>query len=690
MFGIRRLRVLKVLLTALILICFCAVSFIIPEKSYAASLDIHTFPSEDNLPTIKTRNALEFSDDTLSSYKWTGVNGKKVFRQVGVSATSASVFEVPVNGRTQYTDFLDLYFTNVGTSFDGRKLNARVHFDSLLSTNYRTYRPSKIAVCYLSGSTQRLGISAEKTNLKVTFTTTVTYADTGEVFDEHMLQTISDMDIVSTYEPAYNESWTLGEGFTGDLWIWDKNNLNIKGTKLTATAGEDLVGNDSWIIAGCVAPTNNGKMTDTVMLTGTAASLYQLSIANEPLPAPVKSSNAKDINEEGDTIKYTVTQKMGEFYGNTMYAYDSFEIKDRIPDELEYVSAKAYNGNAAITSSVGNLSYNRSTKTVSLKLSDAFLSKPDNSYKGQTIKIEITAKVKKPTVSMGNIKNTAQTVIDGKSISSNTTTDVYAIPYGVSYKYVSGTDGRNLPADISTGKGDFKISDTATYYKGDIVKRKTSPADGTKYKEYDTEGNYKGVWTLTWNKASETVSNSDIVFIGTWVYTPAPRINIVKVLDNDADLFTEAHGEPSFLFKVTGDSGKVWYKSIRFSDEALEAVRGNGEYTDDTGTQFTNRDGKIYAMAASIYLPEDDYTVEEVETSRFEAEKAEARYHGDKTELIAQGKDSVRVPLKLSEYREGDPGYLADYASILFDNSKNKWNSLSHFDTEINKLGKGA
>lgn len=59
---------------------------------------------------------------------------------------------------------------------------------------------------------------------------------------------------------------------------------------------------------------------------------------------PVKSSDSRDRNVEGDEIDYTITQKIGKFYVDTMTPYSSLVMTDRLPEGLSYQSAAIYDG----------------------------------------------------------------------------------------------------------------------------------------------------------------------------------------------------------------------------------------------------------------------------------------------------------------------------------------------------------
>ena len=217
--------------------------------------------------------------------------------------------------------------------------------------------------------------------------------------------------------------------------------------------------------------------------------------------------------------------------------------------------------------------------------------------------------------------------------------------------------------------------------------RKESPAEGEKLEIRDDDGSPYGSWVLSWDEEKKTVENADIVFTGTWRYVPAPRLVIVKKMKDSKDEFTAAHGEPVFLFRITGsDSGKSWYRAITFSSEAVREVRKNGSYMDSDGVCFVLRDGYIYGRYAPVYLPEDDYTVEEIDTFRFINTLAESRYHGDEVTVADSAKKAVKVPLRLSEYKPGQDGFGADYISVCFENAKSDWGRLSHTDIIINRL----
>lgn len=677
----------KMLLLLMILTFLILGTLITASPASAATLK--TIPSTSVKVNYSNMLRLGYHNYTA---KWSGVSGKVIKGKY-----SYDLLCVPIKTKTRsftYTNFLDLNFTNVG-KINGRQIDAKMHFNSITvgkrnasgerSDNY-------FAVCYLADESLWMsstisgigaGYRAPKT---IDVTTTMYWHDTGKVVNLPFFQCLSDIDAGANY---FKEAWEAKSGFSGIFYKYSSCFLNFSGNKATTPKATDVGGNDSLLKGGFYAPTTGGTFRG-VFTEGNCATQFIPYSAYAIMSNPVKSSDGKNRNEEGDVITYTITQKMGKFYADTMTTYTSFVMTDQIPEGLTYQSAAVYDSSGKDITSQGTLSYDESSRTVSFAMGASWLSNINN-YSGQNLSLKIKTTVDPLDIPMKTVKNSAVTTIDKEvNLTSNETSDVLAIPYHATYRYVSGTENRQLPKEISTESGDYQISDENAYYQGDTVTKKDSPADDTVYKVYDSEGNLKHSWVLTWDSASKTIDGADVSFTGTWRYVPAPRLVIVKELKNDPQQFTAAHGAPSFLFKITGaSSGKTWYKSITFSKEAIEAVNSNGSFKGPEGTQFVFKNDAIYGTCASVYLPEDDYIVEEIKTMRFKEDQVQVRYHGDEVKVISSGSGSASVPLKLSSYHPGDDGFDATYASVAFSNSKTRWDRFSHMDIRINKL-KGA
>ena len=89
--------------------------------------------------------------------------------------------------------------------------------------------------------------------------------------------------------------------------------------------------------------------------------------------------------------------------------------------------------------------------------------------------------------------------------------DSPATTYSVTYHYVSGTPGKNLPSNITAP------AVVSAKHPGEVVASPTGQTDVE-----DTAN--KGVWRFTsWDKASVTVGTSDETVTGTWTFTATPE-----------------------------------------------------------------------------------------------------------------------------------------------------------------------
>jgi LPXTG-motif cell wall-anchored protein len=98
--------------------------------------------------------------------------------------------------------------------------------------------------------------------------------------------------------------------------------------------------------------------------------------------------------------------------------------------------------------------------------------------------------------------------------------------YGVSYAYVSGTEGMDLPAALASVSGTdaaYPIADNRLFAAGEAVSFDSGrvPANGTAY-EVVSGGKTVGTWTLAWTAtADQTMTADGVTFVGTWTYAAA-------------------------------------------------------------------------------------------------------------------------------------------------------------------------
>ncbi len=657
------------------------------------------------LKTIPSTNlSVAYSNKLLLGYHnytatWSGVSGKMIKGKYNYDLLC-----VPIKTKTgsfTYTDFLDLNFTNVG-KINGRQLDAKVHFNSMTvgKRNASGERGDNyFAVCYLADESMWMsstiagigaGYRASKT---IDITTTMYWHDTGKVVNLPFFQCLSDIDAGANY---FKEAWEAKSGFSGIFYKYSPCFLSFSGNRAATPKATDVGGNDSLWKAGFYAPTTGGTFRG-VFTEGNCATQFMPYSAYTMMSNPVKSSDSRDRNVEGDEIDYTITQKIGKFYVDTMTPYSSLVMTDRLPEGLSYQSAAIYDGSGRDITSQGNLSYDERSRTVSFTMGASWLASIDN-YSGQTLCLKIETRVDPVESPLKTVKNSATTTIDKDvKLTSNEICDTLAIPYHVKYEYVCGTKGRKLPKEISTQSGAYQISDESAYYQGDMVKRKDTPEDGTIYKVVDGDGEEKGSWVLQWDAETQKIDQSDVTFTGTWRYVPAPRLVIEKSISLQSDQLTEAHGAPCFLFRITGaSSGKVWYRSVSFRSDSVAKAKTAADgsekiYRDQDGNTFRIDGDVLRASCPAIRLPEDDYLVEELDPLRFRAVQSESGYVGDfGWQQADTGADSAKISLRLSQLRPGEEGYDASYAKVSFKNEKIDWSRCSHTDLIINMLKKEA
>ena len=657
------------------------------------------------LKTIPSTNlSVAYSNKLLLGYHnytatWSGVSGKMIKGKYNYDLLC-----VPIKTKTgsfTYTDFLDLNFTNVG-KINGRQIDAKVHFNSMTvgKRNASGERGDNyFAVCYLADESMWMsstiagigaGYRAPKT---IDITTTMYWHDTGKVVNLPFFQCLSDIDAGANY---FKEAWEAKSGFSGIFYKYSPCFLRFSGNRAATPKATDVGGNDSLWKAGFYAPTTGGTFRG-VFTEGNCATQFMPYSAYTMMSNPVKSSDSRDRNVEGDEIDYTITQKIGKFYVDTMTPYSSLVMTDRLPEGLSYQSAAIYDGSGRDITSRGSLSYDESSRTVSFTMGASWLASIDN-YSGQTLCLKIETRVDPVESPLKTVKNFATTTIDKDvKLTSNEICDTLAIPYHVKYEYVCGTKGRKLPKEISTQSGAYQVSDESAYYQGDMVKRMDTPEDGAVYKVVDGDGEEKGSWVLQWDAETQKIEQSDVTFTGTWRYVPAPRLVIEKSISLQSDQLTEAHGAPCFLFRITGaSSGKVWYRSVSFRSDSVAKAKTAADgsekiYRDQDGNTFQIDGDVLRASCPAIRLPEDDYLVEELDPLRFRAVQSESGYVGDfGWQQADTGADSAKISLRLSQLRPGEEGYDASYAKVSFKNEKIDWSRCSHTDLIINMLKKEA
>lgn len=677
-------KVLIAVMAILSVLCYIAA-----DKETVNAATLKTIPSTELSVSSSNKLILGYHNYTA---KWNGVSGKIIKGKYNYHLLC-----VPIKTKTgsfSYRDFLELTFTNVG-NINGRQLDARVHFNSVTvgkrnasgerSDNY-------FAVCYLADeslwmSSTISGIGAGYRAAKtIDATTTIYWHDTGETVELPFFQCLSDIDAGAGY---FRESWEAKEGFSGIFYRYEDCVLSFSANKASATSASDYGGSDSLFKAGFYAPTSGGRFR-SVFTEGNCATQFISYSAYAIMENPVKSSDGREINEEGDVIKHKISQRIGKFYSDTMTTYSSLFISDTLPEGISYKEAKVYDGNGMDITAHGTVSYDSRTRKVEFSMGKIWLDNIDN-YTGQTLTMEITSIVDKPEEPMKTIRDQARTIIDRHVLlESNEVKDTIAIPYRAIYRYVSGTEDMELPESISIEEGQYSIGDKEKYYYGDRVERKTYPEEGAKHNVYGSDGRAEGSWVLSWDCGERLVADSDVVFTGVWNYVPAPGIVLIKTLTAQDASSVKAHGNPVFLFRITSETtGKSWYREAAFKEAAVKEALSKGEYRQKDGTMFSYRDGFIHAELDKVKLPYDRYIVEEIDMMRFKSSAAFVAYVGEGEEKAAEAVGGVRVVLGTDTSVKVTNGVNPGVARVRFENIRESWSGLSHVDLRVNRLKGG-
>lgn len=555
---VNRKGILNIVIIVFVMFSVCSV--FMAEPSNAAT--VKTIPSKSTI--VAKANKLKLSK---SNYKatWSGVSHK-----VKTGAGKEKIFCVPIkNTSSSWTikNFLTLTFTNVGV-INGRQIDCKVKVDALTVTARKGSSDGEtsdgyMGVCSLWDVDEGLqfgitikdgcGYRALKT---VTYTSTVYYNDTGKTVELPFFQAVRDLDASESY---FTEAWEGGAGYTGTYYKYSTNYNTFSGNKVLAPTKNELTSGDDEILkSGIYATTSGGSFTAKFYdgNCGTMLNLYsQYTSTPSVFSVPQKSVDTTRA-KPGETVKYTISHKMGVFYKTAMSVYGKLEFNDVIPAGLEYKSAKLTNGSGTDITSSGTISYDDDTKALKFTMGDKWRTNVSN-YNGQKINLLITTEV---------------TDFDGEKMNASNT------------------------ANIS--------------YESDL--------------SYDTN----------------TV-NTELV--------KDPEIQIVMKTKDNADEFTEAHGNVTFLFRITAkNSGKVWYRSFTY---------GNANASD--GWSFKKEDGYRVATSTREKFPEDEYTVAAVDVSRFRI-----------TNIDTVKEDNL--------------------TTYIFEADKTTWQYLNHNFVIINKLAGGA
>lgn len=479
------------------------------------------------------------------------------------------------------------------------------------------------------------GYKAEK---QISATVTVVKHGSDEEINIPCFMAVRDIDLpVSQNVTYYREGWEPLSGFADKYYVYYGHKLNISETFdgrpiFKSKNYMDTTGDDSTYKTGLYAQTSGSKFSFKFYEgdCGTKLGIYSQyktgnsdpytdSENNTLLSKPIKNVDDNYIEnevKEGEFIKYTIRQKIGNYFQEVIQPYERLILKDKLPDGVTYHSAAVYNGKGENITPEGVLEYDNNTRTLTFEMGDKWLNNEEN-YDGQKLKLVIFVKADSINIPAKTVRNSATvSFAENVDLKSNEVISRIYKKYGVKYVYESATADRNLPRAISTETGTFAVSDNSEYITGNVVRRKPEPKEGAVYKTK------AGSWSLAWESDSLKVQNEDVIFKGIWKFTenpgyiPSPELKIVKKIKFDRQDFIKEHGNADFIFEIKGKE-KSWYASMSFTEKVLNEVLDKGiSGPDSAGRTYYMSAGYIYG-SCKIELDEGEYDVSEIHSGRF-------------------------------------------------------------------------
>lgn len=415
----------------------------------------------------------------------------------------------------------------------------------------------------------------------VDFILEVRYHDTGQAVGLPFYQGFTDVDINHTDTGATQvEGYYLNWGYPNTMYTWSGTPLGISGNRIWAQyPGMTLNGEDSWTRGGCICPTNSSSFgfSFTGDQCGAVLLLYS-GYLDIPIPAKAVTDT---YYYQGDTVTWTISEKLRTFYTDMFTTYSTLQFKDTIPAGLDYQSSRLLVNGTDVTYAYGGTpQYNSTTRELTYSLNTGILAQ-ESFYDGKTLTFEITTKISAD--GSGRINNQGTVNLNGLVLTSNT------VGVNVKHKITTEKEGSgSIDAaiyDIPSGQNrTVNYAPSAGWYLESVT------IDGTTYSGH-------GVDSILTSYAFNNVQKDHHIKV---VFKENPKITIRKQWQGT---FPDAFGSKEFFFKITGTSREgtsyTWYRSIT----------GNGETT--------------------IKVPIGTYKVSEIDVSRFGLTSLTAIQNGD-------------------------------------------------------------
>ncbi len=166
---------------------------------------------------------------------------------------------------------------------------------------------------------------------------------------------------------------------------------------------------------------------------------------------------------------------------------------------------------------------------------------------------------------------------DVKFIGTWTFAETPKTKYKATYEFKSGTEGKDLPAAIEG----YKPTDNTEYADGATVN-----AQQPTQTSYEAED---GTWTFTsWDKQTDTIKGSDVLFTGTWTFTkkPEPKSDFTITKSVDKATYKKAGEVLTYTITVT-NTGKKDLTGLKLTDQLVNVTDKPFELAKGASKTFT-------------------------------------------------------------------------------------------------------
>ena len=276
----------------------------------------------------------------------------------------------------------------------------------------------------------------------------------------------------------------------------------------------------------------NGTCNDQGEKPLPALKINDTSKSTETLELPTLSVD-KETAKPGDTITYTVSQKIGTFYSTVLKPYDRIVFTDVIPKEVTldypYLDAKILDGNGNNITNQGKLTYDDTTRTLKFEMGDNWRNKESN-YNGQTLKLVIKT-------TANRFKGTKITIPNQAKVSlSNTVTNDTNIVKTLIKQFETGDPVDKIQLLIRIPKD--KTQQTAAHGKPTFIFKVTGKNSGATYYRSVTFGDKEA--SMGWTFKED----------GDWIVAKTYKMNVPE------DVYT-AEYIPVSRFAITAKAPEM-------------------------------------------------------------------------------------------------------------------------------------